>query len=360
MKRAAILPAILLVPLCLAVAGCNEQSGETAPPVRPVLSQVVEPGHVRSPQFVGVVAARVSVAMSFRVGGTLATRNVEVGSQVKAGAKVATLDATTSELAVENARASLASAQVQYANAADAEARLRTLNQSDVVAISNLEQAEQQTAGARASLVQAQARYDQAVEQLSYATLTAPFDGIVTAVGAEPGSVVGAGQTVVTLADPLTRDLVIDLPEAIVNRIAVGTTFHLSPQLAPQVKVEGKVREISPQANQLTRSWRIKIGIDSETEQFWLGTTATASLEVRDNGALTVPQTAVRDEGGKTSVFVVDEKEAAVRARPVTLGDAAEGRVIVLSGVEAGERVVVAGVNSLSDGQKIKLEERTK
>lgn len=355
MKRAT---ALLALPLSLLLAGCSEEAVSEAPPVRPVLTQVVQSERAATPQFVGVVSPRTTVSQAFRIGGTLVTRQVDTGSLVKTGDVVATLDATTSELALQTARANLASAEAQYANAAAAEARLRTLNQNDVVSLSNLEQAEQQTSGANAALIQAQARLSQAEEQLSYSTLTSPLDGIVMSVGAEPGSVVGAGQTIVTIADPTTRDVVIDLPEAIIGDVAIGTVFEIAPQLAPDSAVEGKVREIAPQANPLTRTWRVKITIDSGVEHFWIGTTATARLEASSEDRLQLPETAIRRDGDTTSVFLVDEAGSVVRQRMVTLDPSSEA-VIVTDGLAPGDRVVIAGVNGLSDGQEIKLDQES-
>lgn len=349
---------VFLVPLTLVLAACSDQAEVQPEPIRPVLTQVVQSEREATPQFVGVVSPRTSVAQAFRIGGTLVTRQVETGDSVSAGDVVATLDATTSELSLQTARANLASAEAQYANAAAAEARLRTLNQNDVVSLANLEQAEQQTSGANAQLIQAQARLSQAEEQLSYATLTSPLDGIVMSVGAEPGSVVSAGQMIVTIADPNTRDVVIDLPEAIIEDVGIGTVFEIAPQLAPQSAVDGKVREIAPQANPLTRTWRVKIGIDANVDQFWLGTTATASLKASGEDRLIVPASAIRRTGEETAVFVVDAAASAVRLRPVTL-DESGNDTIVHEGLEAGERVVIAGVNGLSDGQEIKLDQES-
>jgi RND family efflux transporter MFP subunit len=346
--------ALLLLPLSLLLAACSEQAVSEAPTIRPVLTQVVQSERAAAPEFVGVVSPRTSVSQSFRIGGTLVTRQVDTGSVVTAGDVVATLDATTAELALQTARANLASAEAQYANAAAAEARLRTLNQNDVVSLANLEQAEQQTSGANAALVQAQARLSQAEEQLSYSILTSPLDGIVMSVGAEPGSVVGAGQAIVTIADPATRDVVIDLPETIIGDVSIGTIFDIAPQLAPDRAVEGRVHEIAPQANPLTRTWRVKIAIDSGVEHFWIGTTATASLQASSEDRLIVPETAIRRDGEVASVFVVDEAVSVVRQRSVTIDTTSEA-LIVTDGLAQGDRIVIAGVNGLTDGQQIKL-----
>jgi RND family efflux transporter MFP subunit len=167
---------------------------------------------------------------------------------------------------------------------------------------------------------------------------------------------VGAGQTIVTLADPTTRDVVIDVPEAIVDQIGTGTSFVIAPQLAPDVRVAGRVREIAPQAHPVTRTWRVKIAIDQQAEQFWLGTTATAAIEGSRGDRLSVPASAIRREGAQAFVFVLDEAAAQVRKRPVEIEEpGTDGRAVVTAGLEAGEAVVIAGVNSLGDGQQVKL-----
>ncbi|MBK1795629.1 efflux RND transporter periplasmic adaptor subunit [Devosia sp. WQ 349] len=356
MKSVTLLTASALA-LCLSIPSwADDAAPGDIVTVRPVLTQLVTEQHASAPQFVGVVSPRVSASIAFRVGGTLVTRQVDLGAQVSEGTPLANLDATTQNLAVQTARADLASAKAQYANAAAAEGRLRTLTQTDVVSIANLELAEQQTSGAKAMLVQAESRLRQTQEQLSYTTLLAPFDGIVTAVNTEAGSVVAAGQSIITLADPTTRDLVLDLPDSLMGEVSVGTEFQIWPQLTPETSVPGTVREIAPQADPITRAWRIKIGIETEVEAFWLGSTASAALVASSKQQLTIPASAVKFDDDKTGVWIVDEANATVHYREVVLrGAPASGRAIVSVGLQAGERVVVAGVNSLTDGQSVKL-----
>ncbi len=345
------------LPLCLLLAACSPQESEAPPPIRPVLSTIAEPVSAAMPVFVGVVSPQVSVAQSFRVGGTLVSRGVEVGDQVEAGAQLAVLDAKNYDLAVQNARSNLQTAEAQLANAAATESRLRALTQTqtDVVSLDNLEQAQLQTLAAEASAKQARSRLSQAEEQLGYTQLTAPFAGVVTAIGAEPGAVVGAGQSIVTLADPAARDLVIDVPESLIGTISSGTRFTIAPQLAPEASMTGTVREIAPQANPVTRSWRVKIGLDNPAELFWLGTTASATLEQGTAGRIEIPHTAIRTDGTQSFVWIIDPEKAVVTAREVSVEEAENGMVAVLSGLEGGEPVVVAGVNSLSEGQAVKL-----
>jgi len=341
------------LPLLLALAAC-QPAAEAPPAARPVLSVVIEPAATAAASFVGVVSPRISVTQAFRVGGTLVSRAVGVGDQVSAGAPLAELDATTLDLAVDTARANLQAAEAQYANAAGAEGRLRALTASDVTTIASLEQAEQQSAAAQASVVQARSRLTQATEQRSYASLAAPFDGVVTAVGAEPGAVVAAGQTILTIARTDSRDVVIDVPESFVQGLKVGAVFRVAPQLSPTTVVDGTLREIAPEADPVTRSWRLKLGVDAAPAQFWLGTTATASLAAASADAvIRIPETAIKHVEAATSVWVVDPAANVVKARSVELGAAADGQVEVLSGLAVGERIAIAGVNSLAEGQAV-------
>jgi RND family efflux transporter MFP subunit len=356
MKSTTLLAVSAFTLLLASPSWANGDNQDNQPIVRPVLTQIVAEQHATAPQFVGVVSPRVSTSIAFRVGGTLVTRPVDLGAQVFEGAPLATLDSTTQHLAVQTARADLTSAEAQYANAAAAEGRLRTLTQNDVVSIANLELAEQQTSGAKALLVQAQSRLRQTQEQLTYATLFAPFDGIVTAVTTEAGSVVAAGQSIVTLADPTTRDIVLDLPDSLIGDVSVGTEFQIWPQLTPDTVIRGTVRELAPQADPITRAWRVKIGIESEVEAFWLGSTASAALAASSKQQLTIPASAVKFQGEKTGVWIVDEAKSTVHYREVVLrGEPTFGRAVVSVGLTAGERIVVAGVNSLKDGQSVKL-----
>lgn len=345
-----------VLPVMLSLAACSQPPAEAEAPVRPVLTILATEANTTLPGFVGVVTPQESVVQSFRVGGTLTARNVNVGDSVRAGAVLASLDATTYQLTVQTARSNLSSAESQYANASGFEDRLRSLTQSDVVSQSNLEQAVQQTSAALAAVEQARSRVDQAEEQLSYTNLLAPFDGIVLSVGAEPGAVVAAGQTILTVAEPDARDLVIDVPESVISNIALGTVFTVVPQLAPDAAISGTVREIAPQANPVTRSWRVKIGLNEPPELFWIGTTASASLELSSGSALALPQSAIRRDGDKTGIWVVNVANATVSLREVTTGAVTGTSVLITSGLEAGERVVVAGVNRLSEGQKVKLD----
>lgn len=346
---------IILIAACgFGLASCQEPT--EVPPLRPVLSIIAQPADAVPATFVGVIAPTVSVTQSFRLGGTLLTRAVDLGQTVRTGDVLARLETTTLELAVDGARANLAAAEAQYANASALEDRLRILARSDALSAASFEQAELQTQATRSAMAQAKASVDQAKERLSQANIIARFDGVVTAVGAEPGTVVAAGQMIVTLARTEGRDLLIDAPEDFVRQVEIGTRFAVAPQLDPQAAITGTVREIAPEADPVTRSWRLKLGLEKPPANFWLGTTAVAKLDGKSSDELFVPASAILNLDEGSCVWVVDESAKTVVRRLVKIGDSSGENVAIVSGIEPGTRVVIAGARSLKDGQSIKLD----
>jgi len=347
---------LLLAPPLAACSAPPQEDAQALPPV--VLTQTVQPIELANATFVGVVMAQVEVKQAFLLGGRLTSRPANLGESVAAGDVIASLDATLLELSVENARANLTTAQAQSNNATATAARAASLVETDTASQATLDAAQQGADAASASVVQAQARLDQALEQLSYAQLTASVDGVVTSVGAEAGQTVSAGATIVTLAQPGTRDVVIDVPEQLAARHAIGDPVTVWPQLSPDTRVVGSIREMAAEADPVTRLWRIRVGLPEVPDSFWLGTTANAVLEPPPDGNYLIPATALR-EGG-TSVLVVGRDGQTLEGRDVTAGPPADGKVAIASGLSAGDIVVVAGVDRLQAGQAVRVEGQTK
>lgn len=336
------------------VSSCSGQEDEAPEPVRPVLSQVVKPVPLAGNSFAGTVNARVQTDLAFRVAGRLVAREVDVGDLVKKGQLLATLDATTFDLAIRASRADLSSAEATLTNATAAEERMKALLQSNTTAQATVESAEQTREAAQASLARAQASLRKVEEQLSYTQIRAEFDGVVTATGAEVGQVVAAGNTIVSVARPDERDAVVDVPN-VIGGFRGDELFDVALQINPAIHVNGKVREIAPTADETTRTRRIKIALDNPPDTFRLGTTITATLKTAVHEAIIVPPTAVFERDQNSFVWVVDEAANTVSAVPVTVGSTVNGGVIIRDGLTAGRRVVTAGVNSLKDGQPVKV-----
>ena len=348
-------PLAITVIAALALAGCKKEE-EAAAPSRPVLSQVVTPTALPGTRFAGTVQAKVQAALGSRVAGRLVSRSVNVGDLVKKGDVLAVLDATAYQLAVRSARAELSSAEATLASTIATEERQKTLLQSNAAAKAAVESAEQSREAADAGLVRARTALVKAEEQLSYTSIQAEFDGVVVATGAEVGQTVSPGEAIVTIARPEERDAVVDIPET-AETIALGSRFTVSLQINPAITVRGAVREIAPSADAVTRTRRVKIALEDPPDMVRLGTTITAELEGPDLTAIMVPETALLDKDGKPHVWLVDAEKSVVRLAAVETGIPAGRYVPVTKGLKEGDRVVVAGVHSLEEGQQVKIED---
>ncbi len=357
MSRPARFVAIFLV--TMALTACNEKDKTEANSPRPVLSIVASATPVDSLRLTGTVQPKFETELGFRVLGRLTARNVSVGDVVKKGDVVAAIDPLSLELAVKSAQSDLSNAQAQLRNAQSIQQRQFTLAETRSGTAAALEQAQQGLKSAVAATARAQANLDKAQEQLGYAQLHTEFDGVVTATSAEVGQIVSAGQVVVTIARPEERDAVVDVPQAAAEKLKIGSPFEVVLQLDPAILAKGTVREIAPEADTATRTRRTKIALVNPPDAFRLGSVVTASALISARLQILIPTSAILQKDGKQNVWIVDPKTAKVSARQVRIASdgAAGGSVDVVEGIDAGERVVVAGVNELSDGQTIKIDQ---
>ena len=339
----------------LALAGC-EQEAKAPEPIRPVLSTVLQPAVPGSMVAVGTVQPRYETNLGFRVLGRLIARPVNVGDLVAKGQTIAAVDPTALELAVRSAKADLSKAQALLENAIGTEKRKRILIRTDATTTQSLDDAEQVRAGAEASAARASANLAKAIEQLGYTQVKAEFDGIVTAVSAEVGQVVSPGQSVVTVARLDVREAVVDIGADFPVPLTVGLPFAVGLQLLPAVQVQGRIREISPQADQVTRMRRVRITLDNPPESFRFGSTISAKLSNAPDPVLRLPESAVLKEGGETFVWVIDAPASTVSQRKVKLSEE-EGGMRVTGDLTAGARIVTAGIHSLKPGQQVRIQQ---
>ncbi len=352
----ASLPLLLSVSL---LASCDQNSvagQEPAPrPVKVVMAAAEQDKIASLP---GVVRARIETDLAFRTLGRMVSRKVEVGDLVHKGDVLAEIDPLTLQLAVKSAQAELRNAQAQFENATTTELRKRKLVQNSAASIADYDLAEQQLKSAAANVAKATASLAKSHEQLGYAQLRAEFDGVVTATSAETGQTISAGQPILKLARLEQRDVIVDVPEAQFNRVRLDDRFNVDLQLDNRIQATGVVREIAPQADPNTRTYRLKIGIDRAPDIFRLGAVVTATPLVADKkNAITLPLSAIRHEEGTSQVWVVDRATSQVALRPVELdGPASAPRsVLVQAGLREGEEIVIAGVDELTDGQKVQF-----
>ncbi|HUL06355.1 MAG TPA: efflux RND transporter periplasmic adaptor subunit, partial [Candidatus Acidoferrum sp.] len=214
---------------------------------------------------------------------------------------------------------------------------------------------QQALVAAQAGVDAAQAHMRIAQDQLSYTELVADAPGAVTAVGAEPGEVVRAGQMVVRLARQGGRDAVFDAPEELIRTGPRDPVVEIVLTDDPQVRATGRVREVAPQADPVTRTFQVKVGIIDPPEAMRLGSTITGSIKLSAPPGVEVPASVLTEANGRPAVWVVDPQTLTVSLRNVDVLRYDPATVIISEGLETGEIVVTAGVQTLRPGQKVRL-----
>lgn len=350
------LPRIMLGLFALgALAACSKSDEKPPEVIRPVLSVVVEPRTTQTFGFAGSVEPQVSADLAFRLLGRIVSRDVKVGDIVSKGTTIAALDPTALELAVQAAKAELSNAEAQFANAAASEERQRQLLASANTTQAVFDSAQQARKAAEANVERAKAALAKSQEQLGYARLFSDFDGVVTAVGAEVGQTVSAGQTVVTVARSDLREAVVDIPDQLTGDLAAGTPFQVILQSLPTIETEAKLREIAPQSEGSTRTRRVKLTLVDPPQAFRLGSTVTATRVTKVAPTIELPMSALLEKDGADKVWIVDPQTSSVSAKEIKVAAKGAATFTVAEGLEAGTRVVTAGVHSLSEGQKVKV-----
>jgi membrane fusion protein, multidrug efflux system len=352
MSRLSIIAAALIA---ATVAGCNEPASSTseARPVRTVT--VVKKAEGGMVSLTGQIRAKDQVGLAFRLDGRMIERPVSVGDVVKPGQVIARLDPQNQQNSLRSAQADLASAEAVLTQARLAFGRQQKLLADGWTTQAKFDDAEQALATAQAQVDSTQAHVRIAQDQLSYTDLLADAPGAVTAVGAEPGEVVRTGQTVVQLARQGGRDAVFDVPEQLIRTGPRDPVVEIALTNDPQVKASGRVREVAPQANAATRTFQVKVGIIDPPEALSLGSTVTGSIKLAAPSGVEVPASVLTETDGHPAVWVVDPQSQSVSLRNVDVLRYDPATVVVSQGLEAGEIVVTAGVQTLRPGQKVRL-----
>lgn len=348
-------PWLVLAVTTAALAGCNPPDAVEAEPPRPVRAVVVEErGGERVVSLSGVIAAEREVDLAFRIGGRLVERGVGVGDTVEAGTLVGRLDDVNEENALLSAQANVTAAEARLVEAELDFGRQQHLYQREVVARARLDNAAQVLRSAQAAVADATARRDIARTRLDDTVLEADSPGTVTAVGAEPGEVVQAGQMIVRIARDDGRDAVFDAPANLVETISRHAVVEVSLVGDRTVTATGRIREVSPQADAATGTFRVRVGLSDPPDALRLGSNVTGSTTVGDLGGIAIPATALTSMNGAPAVWVVGEDET-VSLRAIEVGEYRPSEVQVTAGLAPGEIVVTAGVQALREGQRVRL-----
>ena len=343
--------------LAAALLGACSKPAPPAPDVRPVRAITLAAADVGvSAEFSGDVRPRYESRLAFRVGGKISARKVEVGGIVKRGSLLMQLDPQDLRLGQARAQASLRAAETTLALAQAELRRYQNLRSQNFVSQAVLDEKVAAARSSQATVESSRAALREQANQTGYANLVSDSDGVVTAIDAEVGQVVAAGTPVVRVARTDEKEVVIGVPEDKVEALRKVSEVKVKLWADPNASIAGRIREVSPMADPATRTYTVKVAMPAR-EDVRLGMTAVVQLLHRAAGPnasqLRVPTSALYQDKGVTSVWVVDDGVA--RLRPVQVGGVAGNDVVLAGGVQAGQVVVTAGVNLLRDGQRVKI-----
>ncbi|MEO6353025.1 MAG: efflux RND transporter periplasmic adaptor subunit [Burkholderiaceae bacterium] len=345
---------IAMLALLASVSGCSKPVPKVAQ-IRPV--RVIKLGAQQAEtvaEFSGDVRARVESQLGFRVGGKITARKVNVGTVVKRGQVLMQLDPQDLQLLQAQAQAALQTAQSNRDLAHADLSRYQELRSKNFVSPAVLDAKQTAYKSAESIVAQARAALKGQSNQTGYAALVSDVDGVVTAVEAELGQVVAAGSPVLRLAQAGEKEVVVGIPEDKVANLRAITDVRVRIWANPQAVLQGKLRELSPVADPVTRTYTAKITILNAPAEVRLGMTAYVSFVAKTPDAMfAVPLTALLQDKAATAVWLVEN--GAVRLAPVRIGGTSGDDVLLASGVNAGQTIVTAGVNLLKAGQKVKI-----
>jgi multidrug efflux system membrane fusion protein len=325
--------------------------------VRPAMVVQPQPTAQSMDSYPGEVRARFEPELAFRIPGKVSKRLVEEGERVKANQPLAELDAQDVRLQLDATRAQVAAAEANLQMVRSERDRYKTLMDKQMVSKSQYDNAENLYRAGDARVRQLKAEFTVAGNQTSYAVLRASQDGVVAKRLVEVGQVVAAGQTVFTLAADGEREVLISLPEQNYGRFKIGQPVSVELWTQRDQRFPGRIRELSPAADPRSRTFAARIAFTEGQVPADLGQSARVFIQSEQNVPLSVPLSALTAENGATYVWRV-QSDNTLKRTPVQVGAYGQESVPVLSGLEASDWVVAAGVHVLHEGEPIRPVDR--
>lgn len=339
---------ILILTATTLLSACKKSSSVEVTPPFVMVTQVSNQTQ-QSKSYSGYIQARQEIPLSFRVGGQILSRQVDVGDRVKAGQILAQLDSKDTQLELNSAKAELEQAQSSLNLASIELKRYQSLLPSHAISQSQYDSVENQYKNAQSQFTQAQAKYNSVKNQNQYNQLISERHGIITQRNAEAGQVISAGQVIYQLAVDGERDVVIGVSEQDVKAIQVGQSAWVNLWTNQQQNLSAQVREISP-ATDNSQTYQVKLKVNAPNVQ--LGQTARVTFQQHTQQFLNIPLTAVSSQNQQSFVWTIDAQHI-LHKTPVQVYQFTQDSALITSGLNTQQWIVIAGVHLLHDKQKV-------
>jgi RND family efflux transporter MFP subunit len=346
---------MLLVP-AMVLGGCEQKTKAKAADPRPVRTVTAAKGGTgETVMLTGQISAENEASLAFRIGGRIIERSVDVGDRVTPDQVLAKLDPQNELNALRSAQAALSAAEGRLVEATNTFDRQRTLLPQGFTTQALFDQAQQGLRTAQSQLDDAEAQLQIARDRVSYTELKAGVTGSITARAAETGEVVQPGQTIFQVARQDGRDAVFDVPAQVIRSAPPDPKVVVSLTDDPAVTAQGRVRQVDPQADPITRTFRVRVGLIDPPSAMFLGATVRGRMELASTPGITLPASALTRIDGQPAVWLVDPASMTVSLHNVQIERFDPATVTLSHGLDSGEIVVTAGVQALHPGQKVRL-----
>lgn len=303
----------------------------------------------------GQVQAENEATLAFRIGGRIIERSAGVGDHVVPDKVLAKLDPQDELNALRSARAALSAAEGKFEEARNNFDRQSQLLERGHTTRVLFDQAQQNLRTAQSRKDDAQAQLEIAEDRVSFTELKANVTGTITARSAEAGEVVQPGQAIFQVARVEGRDAVFDVPAQVIHSAPPNPKIEVTLTENPSVKAEGRVRQVDPQADPVTRTFRVRVSIIDPPAAMRLGATVTGSMRQQATPGISIPASALTSSNSRPALWIVDPATLTVSLRNIDVERYDPATVVVSDGLHENDIVVTAGVQALHPGQKVRL-----
>ena len=341
---------------------CGENEVKEEVVLRPVrYSEVGYVGGDKSRSFSGTAKTEKIINLSFRSSGIVTKLDMKLGQKVRKNDLLGTLDNVSARLNYESAIESKNSSESQMNTAKLALNRVRTLYEKGSSSLSDYEDAKNSYRTAVASFESSKRSVAIQQDQIRFGYLYAPEDGVIASVSAEVDENVSPGQTIGVLNAGSAIEISLGLPESVINAVKKDMKVRVSFTAIPEVNFNAVVTEVAPAVDQNTSTYPVTVMVTDKDDRIKSGMAASVNFEFvsesLDKKTMVVPANAVGEDGNGRFVFIIEESDemTTVNKQPITIGNLTPEGFEVVSGLQIGQKIATAGLQTLLDGQEVKL-----
>ena len=354
-----IVKLISALAVMITLTSCKDKATQVISPTSVYVSTISSSDAIEERWFSATVRARVETSFGFRVGGKIVQRFVNIGDHITYGQPLVQLDDADYQLAINAAEDQLKAASVDARQAASDAERFQRLVEDGSMGSADLERQKSRSDAANARKEQVLQALQVAKNKSSYTILKAPYSGVITAINMEVGQVVSEGSLVISISKEDDREVVVDLPEEMVNQAKQFKASALSWDNTG-VSVALHLRELSPLAASQTRTYRARFAPNSYSEmaRFPLGSTIQLKLSLINTAPdTTIPLNALIKTNGEAGVWALNSTGDGVIFVKVNVLSYATNSIRVTS-LPNNIRIVTVGAQKLDPSMKIRPIER--